>query len=107
MRLYFLTAASIMRLTLVDEETSVLMKNAKPPCLLMSEAVFFPSLERVAMTTTAPSRAKSSAMALPMPEPAPVIMAVFPRSCITESLLLMHKKLYSRSILQMSTLISP
>src|SRR4029077_16295408 len=39
-----------------------------------------PSAERDAITTRAPSRAKSSAIALPMPRPAPVTMAVRPAS---------------------------
>lgn len=81
-RLYFLIAASVIFLTLVAEDTSVLTKNALPPFLTISAATFLPLSERVAITTCAPSRANRSAIAFPMPFPAPVTMATFPRSCI-------------------------
>src|SRR5690242_14247113 len=60
--------------------TSVSIENASPPAALMSRAV---SLARSPMRSThatrAPSAASRFAVAAPMPDPAPVTSATFPR----------------------------
>src|SRR5690606_16923542 len=60
--------------------TSVAMKNALSP---RRAAVSAPvASSRSAMITCAPSRTKASAMAAPIPRPAPVTTAIFPPSRI-------------------------
>ena len=59
--------------------TSMVSASVCPPSLLIASAVFStPSSSMSAQTTFAPSRAKISAVARPMPLAAPVMTMVFP-----------------------------
>jgi len=70
-------------------DTSVLTNMASPPAFLIAWAASSPSLTRTsARTTLAPSRAKASAVARPIPAAAPVTRATLPLNfpAITSSL---------------------
>ncbi len=74
-------ASAAIRVTLHSSATSVLTKSARPPAFWIVPAVSRPvASSRSAITTAAPSSAKSSAVARPIPAPAPVITATFPAS---------------------------
>src|ERR1051325_9924651 len=61
--------------------TSVCLKLAVPPAFWIIATVSSPrSVFRLPITTFAPSRAKASAVARPMPDPPPVTSATLPSS---------------------------
>src|SRR5207245_1443515 len=67
---------------------TTLFRSARPPLFLISSTKLFPAVSfRSAMATAAPSRAKSSAVARPIPEAPPVMRAVLAcrRICIYEA----------------------
>src|SRR5262249_45945653 len=67
-------------------ETSVLTKRASPPASLIIRTVSSPPSTRTSATTVfAPSRANASALALPIPEAAPVTKATLPSNCLVMS----------------------
>ena len=80
-RPYVSTAAAIRFRTSSSFETSARMNVAAPPSASISRATAAPLSSCQSDTTTlAPSRANSSALARPMPEPPPVTIAVLPGS---------------------------
>src|SRR6266498_1803381 len=67
-------------------ETSVLTRRASPPASLIIRTVSSPPSTRTSATTVfAPSRANASALALPIPEAAPVTKATLPSNCLVIS----------------------
>ena len=70
-------ARSAIASTEARSETSVLMKMACPPLLLMLETVFSPS-STSAMTTWAPAAANAALKAAPIPRAPPVTIATLP-----------------------------
>lgn len=72
-------AASTRAWASAASDTSPVTASALPPRSSISRTVSSSgSLRRPATTTRAPSSAKASAIARPMPEPAPVTRAVLP-----------------------------
>ncbi|MGC3972429.1 MAG: hypothetical protein QM775_35320 [Pirellulales bacterium] len=70
------TAASIAARHSASFETSVRANTARPPALRTASTVAWPPASfKSATTTAAPSLANNSAMARPMPLPAPVTTA--------------------------------
>ena len=73
------TASAAIRVTLGSSETSVCTKSARPPAFLICSWASRPvASSRSAITTAAPSSANNSAVARPIPAPAPVMTATFP-----------------------------
>src|SRR5262249_43637800 len=74
------TTWSTIRSHALASVTSVSIANASPPAALITRAVSFArSPIRSTHATRAPSAASRFAVAAPIPEPAPVISATFPR----------------------------
>ena len=72
-------ASSARRVTAAASPTSAATKRARPPSAEIASTTFLPrSASRPWTTTSAPSRARRSAIARPIPEVAPVTSAVWP-----------------------------
>ena len=68
-----------MRSMSAFRRTSAWRNEASKPSATMASVVLWPACGlRFTTSTLAPSRAKTSATALPMPRPAPVTIAVLP-----------------------------
>src|SRR5882724_5157385 len=76
-----------MRATCAEFDTSTGVKSASPPAAWMARTVSHPaSWLKSATATRAPSRAKSSAVALPIPDAPPVTKATLSLSLMVDLL---------------------
>jgi hypothetical protein len=73
------TSVSMARRIWASSLVSAVSAIASPPAAAISSRVFATSLSvRLSAATFAPSAASASAVALPMPDPAPVTNAILP-----------------------------